>query len=129
DSAMSNERMINEFAREISRHAAALQKMIVDMRELTRYKPEDVQNKQRPLRAETLMLAVANDWRQIAQAANLDLRLMIERRGVFVLGDESRLRWAIGNIVDNAIKYTPAGGALTLEIREVLDGLLHMRVR
>jgi signal transduction histidine kinase len=122
-------RMVSDFAREISRHAAALQKMIVDMRELTRYNPNDVQHKQRPLRAETLLLAVSNDWRQIALAANLDLRLIIEKKGEFVLGDESRLRWAIGNIVDNAIKYTPAGGALTLEIREVIDGMLHMRVR
>lgn len=128
-SVRDSERMVNEFAREISRHAAALQKMIVDMRELTRYNPDAVQHKQRPLRAETLMLAVSNDWRQIAQAANLDLRLIVEKRGVFILGDESRLRWAIGNIVDNSIKYTPAGGVLTLEIREELDGMLHMRVR
>jgi signal transduction histidine kinase len=122
-------RMVSEFAREISRHAATLQKMIVDMRELTRYNPNDVQHKQRPLRAETLMLAVSNDWRQIAQAANLDMRLIIEKKGEFILGDESRLRWALGNIVDNAIKYTPAGGALTIEIRDVIDGMLHMRVR
>jgi two-component system sensor histidine kinase VicK len=128
-SVHDSSRMVNEFAREISRHAAALQKMIVDMRELTRYNLNAVQNKQRPLRAETLLLAVSNDWRQIALAANLDLRLIIEKRGVFVLGDESRLRWAIGNIVDNAIKYTPAGGALTLEIRDEIDGMLHMRVR
>lgn len=121
--------MVTDFAREISRHAAALQKMIVDMRELTRYNPNDVHHKQRALRAETLLLAVANDWRQIAQAANLNLRMIIETKGMFVLGDEARLRWAIGNIVDNAIKYTPAGGALTLEIRDLIDGMLHMRVR
>ncbi|MDQ7027506.1 MAG: ATP-binding protein [Anaerolineae bacterium] len=121
--------MVTDFAREISRHAAALQKMIVDMRELTRYNPTDVQHKQRALQAQTLLLAVANDWRQIAQAANLDLRMIIETKGMFVLGDEARLRWAIGNIVDNAIKYTPSGGALTLEIRAVIDGMLHMRVR
>jgi two-component system sensor histidine kinase VicK len=122
-------RMVNIFVREISRHAASLQKMIVDMRELTSYNPHNAQQKQRPLRAEILMLAVANDWRQIAQAANLDMRLVIQTKGVSVLGDEARLRWAIGNIVDNAIKYTPAGGALTLEIREIVKGMLQMRIR
>jgi signal transduction histidine kinase len=122
-------RMVQEFARDISRHAAALQKMIVDMRELTKYSPEHARQMQRPLLAETLIYAIANDWRQIAQAANLELRVMIEKTGIYVLGDESRLRWAIGNIVDNAIKYTQTNGALTLEIKDEVDGYLHLRVR
>ncbi|MGB7338447.1 MAG: ATP-binding protein [Phototrophicaceae bacterium] len=118
-----------EFAREISRHAASLQKMIVDMRELTRYSPEHARTMQRPLLAETLIYAVANDWRQIAQAVNLELRVNIEEAGHYILGDESRLRWAIGNIVDNAIKYTPVGGIIAIEIKAAKDGRLHMRVR
>lgn len=120
---------VREFAREISRHAASLQKMIVDMRELTRYSPEHSRNSQRPLLAETLLYAVANDWRQIAQAANLELKVIIEEQGHYVLGDESRLRWAIGNLVDNAIKYTPSGGIVALEIKKTVKGMLHFRVR
>ncbi len=120
---------IQEFAREISRTSATLQKMIVDMRELTKYTPEQSQNMQRPLLAETLLYAVANDWRQIAQAATIDLRVLVEKTGHYILGDESRLRLAIGNIVDNAIKYTPENGIVTIEIKTHEDGMLHMRVR
>ncbi len=115
--------------REISKYAASLQRMIVDMRELTRYSPEHSRNMQRPLLTETLIYAVANDWRQIAQAAGHDLQVMIEENGHYVLGDESRLRLAIGNLIDNAIKYTPRGGTVTLEIKTIVDGMLHMRVR
>jgi two-component system sensor histidine kinase VicK len=124
-----NNEMISVFAREISRHAIALQKMIVDMRELTKYSRDDAQRRQRPLLADTLLLAVVNDWRQIALAAQLDLHLNLETKGIHIIGDESRLRWAIGNLVDNAIKYTPAGGSIAVETKEVIDGLLHMRVR
>ena len=120
---------IREFAREISRTSATLQKMIVDMRELTKYTPEQSQNMQRPLLAETLLYAVANDWRQIAQAATIDLRVLVEKTGRYILGDESRLRLAIGNIVDNAIKYTPENGIVTIEIKTEEDSMLHMRVR
>ena len=120
---------IREFAREISRTSATLQKMIVDMRELTKYTPEQSQNMQRPLLAETLLYAVANDWRQIAQAATIDLRVLVEKTGHYILGDESRLRLAIGNIVDNAIKYTPENGIVTIEIKTEEDSMLHMRVR
>lgn len=122
-------RVVNEFAREISRHAASLQKMIVDMRELTRYNRTRARAMQRPIAVETLLWAVANDWRQIAQAAQLSLRVSMEREGLFVLGDESRLRLALGNLVDNAIKYTPANGTIVLEIKNEIGNAVHLRVR
>jgi signal transduction histidine kinase len=71
----------------------------------------------------------ANEWRQIAQAGNLTLHVIIERKGLYILGDERRLRWALGSIVDNAIKYTPPGGALTLEIQEESGEMGRLRVR
>jgi signal transduction histidine kinase len=83
----------------------------------------------RPLAVETLMWAVANDWRQIAIAAGLQLQMALDKRGMRVPGDESRLRLAIGNIVDNAIKYTLPGGAISLEIKDEVDGTVHLRIR
>jgi signal transduction histidine kinase len=66
----------------------------------------------------------------VAIANGLTLHVILQRQGEYVLGDEKRLRWALGNIVDNAVKYTPAGGDLTLEIQdEGDDGLAHLRVR
>jgi PAS domain S-box-containing protein len=127
--AQSPNGMVNEFAREISRHAAALQKMIVDMRELTRYNRSQARVVQRVLSVETLVWAVANDWRQIAQTANLTLQVQIDKTGLLVLGDESRLRLALGNIVDNAIKYTPVGGTIMLEIKDEIEGAVHLRIR
>jgi len=126
---VGNQQLMGDFAREISRHAAALQKMIVDMRELTRYSQESAQRRQRPILAETLVVAIANDWRQIAQAADLSLQVHINKKGLHVLGDESRLRWALGNLLDNAIKYTLPGGIVTIEIRDEIKGVLHLRVR
>lgn len=117
------------FTRELTRHAAALQKLIVEMRDMTGASAEGIQEEQRPLQLETLVWTVANEWRQVALAANLTLDVLIERKGLYVLGDERRLRWAIGNLIDNAVKYTPPGGKLTLEIRGDTDGQAQLRVR
>lgn len=116
-------------ARGLSRHAVALQKLIVEMREVTMPDAPDIRETQRPIYLDTLVWSIANEWRQVAVAANLALEVKIEKAGLYVLGDERRLRWAIGNIIDNAIKYTPPGGKCTLEINGELDGRALMRVR
>lgn len=121
--------LVNAFAREVGRYSAALQKMIVEMRELTAYNEQQARRAQRPLRVETLIWALYNDWRQIAQAAGLGLNVIIEAKGLYVLGDEGRLRWALGNVVDNAVKYTPSGGVMTLEIKGEHEGMAFLRVR
>ncbi|HLU10651.1 MAG TPA: ATP-binding protein [Oceanobacillus sp.] len=121
---------ISKFARDMSAHAVALQKLVVEMRELTAdMGTRPLSRTQRPLPLETLVWAVANEWRQVAQAENLRLDVQIEKHGLHVLGDERRLRWAIGNLVDNAIKYTPPGGALSLEIKGEEDGMARLRIR
>src|SRR5262249_44308467 len=109
--------------------AIVLQKLVVEMREITMPDAPRVREGQRPLRLETLVWAIANEWRQVAAAANLALEVLIERKGLYILGDERRLRWAIGNLVDNAIKYTPPGGKLTIEIQGEGNGQAQLRIR
>ncbi len=120
---------VSDFARELTRHAFSLQKMIVQLQDIEAVDEVTVQRSQKPILLETLIWAVSNEWRQIAQANRLRLQVMISQKGLSVLGDERRLRWAIGNLVDNAIKYTPAGGTLTLEIRGEEQHQAQLRVR
>jgi heavy metal sensor kinase len=42
--------------------------------------------------------------------------------GVRVLGDQSRLKQVVVNLIDNAIKYTPQGGRVTVNVRAVEGG-------
>jgi signal transduction histidine kinase len=48
--------------------------------------------------------------------------------GCAVTADENRLRQAIGNLLDNAIKYTPEGGRVSVEVQKS-DGQVLVGVR
>jgi two-component system sensor histidine kinase ResE len=129
--AATERKPMESFAREMSRHAVALQKLLVEMRELTADldNPSTTQNQgQRPLPLDTFVWAVANEWKQVAHAANLTLQVKIDKRGLYTLADERRLRWAVGNVVDNAIKYSPPGAIITLEVTGEKDSKVYLRV-
>lgn len=77
-------------------------------------KPDEAQQ---PIAVDTLVWGIANEWRQVAHSHNLNFHVIVNKPGLFVLGQEQRLRRAIGNLIDNAIKYTPPGGGVSLEVR------------
>jgi len=117
-------------AQQIRKNIGALQKLIVEMREMVSSNDAQlVQQSTRQLLLDTLIWAVANEWKQVAQAANLTITVTIDRPGLQIVGDERRLRWALGNIIDNAVKYTPPGGKISLEIKDEEDGYARLRVR
>lgn len=61
------------------------------------------------------MWKVTNEWRQIAETNNVDLQVDIKARGLKVRGDIQRLSWALGGVMDNALKYTPTGGTIVIQ--------------
>jgi signal transduction histidine kinase len=45
-----------------------------------------------------------------------------------ISGDPVLLAQAIGNLIDNALKYTKAGGAITVEVRDLADSRIQITV-
>jgi signal transduction histidine kinase len=79
---------------------------------------------------EALVWGVANAWGQTAKTLHIDLQVDIKARGLRVQGDAKRLHWALGAVVDNALKYTPAGGQVMMQVKEPEDGeYLTIRIR
>lgn len=66
--------------------------------------------------------------RASAETKGLDLQVELDDDLPLVAGDPIRLRQMIGNLVENAIKYTPSGGEVRLDAQSEGDQVI-MRVR
>ncbi|HZS86824.1 MAG TPA: ATP-binding protein [Chloroflexota bacterium] len=76
--------------------------------------------------------------RQAAQAFDLlarergvALSVQMPPRAVLVMGDETRLGQVVRNLLDNALRYTPAGGAVRLAVQSDAEpdpGLVQVQV-
>ena len=67
-----------------------------------------------PVRLREVVLSVASDLRPRADAKGIMLETNLG--GVTVLGRKHDLRRAVQNLVDNAIKFSPPGGTVTLSL-------------
>lgn len=63
-----------------------------------------------------LLQSLANHYQALAAEKNLEFKLDIQITSQDVCGDRDLLQQAIGNILDNAIKYTPTGGIVVLRL-------------
>ncbi|MBV9748975.1 MAG: HAMP domain-containing histidine kinase [Acetobacteraceae bacterium] len=74
-----------------------------------------------PVRLRLLLEELADLYRPLAEDHGLDLEVDAVDDPE-VLGDRELLFEALGNLIDNAVKFTPSGGQVRLRLRACKDG-------
>src|SRR6185312_5651365 len=82
----------------------------------------------RAVRLDTVAGEVAELYGPVAEAKGSDLAFDPPSDAVTVQGDPDLLAQAISNLVDNAVKFTPAGGRVALAVTRDADGGAKVRV-
>jgi signal transduction histidine kinase len=112
-----------ECVREARQQVERMSRLVADLLVLARVEAGEV-IEHRPVDLGALVERIARE----AALRAADRRVVVERNDpVEIAGDEDRLAQVIGNLVDNALKYTPPGGRIALSlVRE--DGWAHLTV-
>ena len=100
------------FAEELKNETERLAKLITDLLDLTRLESsEGIQNPQ-PVDIRSILMVVLARLRPAARYKNISLSWKRSGKAALyaVRGDETQLTSMFANLVENAVKYTPAGG-------------------
>jgi signal transduction histidine kinase len=112
---------VKAVAPRIEQSAKAQLKMVNDLLDLGRIGTGKLRITPRQMRLSTLIGVAVDAIRPAAGAKGIEVVVDADTHGAPILGDPDRLSQVIGNLLSNALKFTPTGGRITLQLRGV-DG-------
>jgi signal transduction histidine kinase len=117
---------MKEYAADINKDAQRLNRMINEMLDLSRMESGRMTLAHDPLDLNAIVRDVAERVRPTAPAHPIRLELAPDLPSL--PGDRDRLTQVVGNLVSNAVKYSPTGGEIVITTARE-DGSVHLAVR
>ncbi|MEL6269296.1 MAG: HAMP domain-containing sensor histidine kinase [Chloroflexota bacterium] len=118
EDAPPNRRMLQM----IGRNVDVLDRMIVELLDISEMTAGTFQIRQNAVDVEALAWNVVSGMMPEIKKARLDVSVMARDLDQLMLtGDEQRLRWAIGHLLQNSIRYTESGSVIIALSRSDVD--------
>jgi signal transduction histidine kinase len=117
---------ILQAAQVILGEANRMNRLVQDLVILARLEAGIVALQREPVNISALVRATVEKFR--IQVAEAGLQLSVDvTEAAWVVGDADRLMQVLSNLLDNAVKYTPAGGLVRVSV-QAQEGLVRVRV-
>ena len=116
-----------EFVRVIHRHAERLRALIEDLLDLAAVEQGEARLKPAVVRARDVVAQAEGLVRPAAEARGQTLAIDLPADLPDILADRDRLAQILINLLDNAVKFTPEGGRVTLSAK-MADGRVVLAV-
>ncbi|MBE2183613.1 MAG: hypothetical protein IAE89_09330 [Anaerolineae bacterium] len=108
----------------LSRNVDILDRMIIELLDISELDASNFTVRADPLDLEDLLWATVHGMQAEIRQAGLDISVMVrDQESLHIRGDLQRLRWAIGHLLQNAIRYTEEGGHLILTASRAHDAI------
>jgi two-component system phosphate regulon sensor histidine kinase PhoR len=113
---------VGEIAEVIRRQAARMSALVRDLLHLSRLESQGFAPARERVEIDALVREVAEAWVDRATDKGLSLGTRVPP-GLSIRADRGLLHQALTNLVENAVRYVPAGGEVRIEARQVETGV------
>jgi PAS domain S-box-containing protein len=103
----------------INRNAKAQAQIIDDILDVSRIITGNLYLELQPIELAPVLESAINVVRPTAEAKGIQIEVDFEPEPTAVPGDSNRLQQVFWNLLSNAVKFTPAGGKVTVALRQV----------
>jgi PAS domain S-box-containing protein len=117
----AEERTLLDTARE---DVLRLQDVSQRLLDLARSRATSIAVERRNVDLVTMIARVLKLFGLQAKEKGVELERILPETGVTIAGDETKLSWAVSNLVANALRYTPSGGHIRIEVTPTDSGVL-----
>lgn len=121
DDVAGNAEERREIARIIYDESLRMRRLVNDLLDLARIESGHVELKTDDLDIEVFLKKLTRKFSALTKERNIDLHILGDIRGIVVPADEDRMEQVFTNLIDNAIRHTPNGGAVELTANEKKD--------
>jgi signal transduction histidine kinase len=111
---------VGKASRIIVEEAGRMQRLVADLLELARLDAGSIRLFSETFKAFALLSHVSEKFSPMAHQAQVDLKLEVAPE-LTMDGDFEKLSQVISNLLDNALKFSPAHGTVTLEARKLRE--------
>jgi len=98
----------------IERQVGHMARLVNDLLDVTRVTSGKIRLSTKPLDLGALIEHMVQAWRDSGRFEHHDIS--IEPGAVWVQADQTRMEQILSNLLDNALKYTPAGGRISVRV-------------
>jgi PAS domain S-box-containing protein len=112
----------------IRRQTEHLTRLVDDLLDMTRIAKGKIELCRERLDVAGVVRQAGEDLRSVIAGRGLELTLDLPAEPVIVDGDATRLSQVLGNLLQNAAKFTPSGGSVAVSVRAGADSA-EIRVR
>ncbi|HEY5616252.1 MAG TPA: ATP-binding protein, partial [Bacteroidota bacterium] len=127
EGAIDDPQVNREFIKKAYHHAGRLDTLLTDLIEISRIESGEMKMSFRYFDLIKFLSEVRDDYIDDAKKKKQTLELDIPSKDLSVYGDKERLSQAIGNILDNAIKYSQEQSRIILNVTE-FDGTVKISI-
>ncbi|HSE31775.1 MAG TPA: PAS domain S-box protein [Pyrinomonadaceae bacterium] len=112
---------VGKAAEVIRRNALAQSQLVSDLLDLSRLQMGKLAIARQSVSLSTIVGDAIETVRTEAEAKNISLKLIAPKESLVVDGDPVRLGQIVWNLLNNAVKFTPTGGDITISLSENAD--------
>jgi two-component system phosphate regulon sensor histidine kinase PhoR len=116
DKNMTEETKI-EFLKTINRESDRLTNLINGILEISRIESGTIEIVRRPINVSSLAKRAVGSFEHLAEKKNIHLEADIAENLPQIKGDKNKIYSMITNLIDNAIKFTPNNGKISVSVR------------